>query len=448
MDYQTALDYVWGLVNFETTPPATREPYSLDRMRTVLARLGNPQDQVATVHLAGSKGKGSTAAMVEAVLRAAGHRTGFYSSPHLHSPRERIRIDSVMISRQTFIDLLQRVRPALEEVEGVTTFECLTAMGFYHFREREVDVAVIEVGLGGRLDATNLIRRPRVSVITPISYEHTYVLGSTIEEIALEKAGIIKPGVPAVIAHQPEEAYAVFRRVAAERGAPLIPVDRLWEGRRTALSLAGQRFTLTALSSNRPSYAELAVPLLGRHQVQNVVTALATLHVLRECGMNWDEPALRRGLVDVTWSGRIEVVGRRPFVVVDGAHNGASARALRETLDELVDVRAVTWEQLWLVFGVLGDKDVKAIIAPLLPLAAGVVVASPHHPRARPPDVVAAQLQDVLDTSIQRLMTAPSVAEAVAIAQEHVGPAGAVVATGSLSVAAEARAAFDLGWED
>ncbi len=228
MTYQQALDFIWTLVNFETTPPATREPYTLDRMWELMARLGDPQARLRVVHVAGSKGKGSTSAMIERVLRAAGQRTALYSSPHLHDARERLRVGGEPITEGDFVRLVERLRPHIEALGSVTTFEALTAMAFVHFAETDVDVTVLEVGLGGRLDATNLVT-PLVSVITPLGLEHTAVLGDTIEEIAAEKGGIIKAGVPVVTAAQPPEALAVLRRIASERQAPLIVAAEQWQ---------------------------------------------------------------------------------------------------------------------------------------------------------------------------------------------------------------------------
>ncbi len=457
MTYQAALDYVWGLVNYETVPPERRSPYRLDRMRAFLERLGNPQNAVPAVHIAGSKGKGSTAAMVEIVLRAAGYRTGLYTSPHLHSPRERIRVGGRMISREAFVELVERLRPVAESFEGLTTFEFLTAMAFVHFAEQGVEVAVVEVGLGGRLDATNLIERPAVTVITPISLEHTTILGNTLAQIAAEKGGIIKPGVPLVSAPQEPEALAVLAEIAAERGAPATLVGHSWVGERTAFSLDGQVFTVTyqpcgPMEGGRAVWGQacgayqfgfqlpdLAIPLLGKHQVVNATTAVAALHLLREQGYLWSEEALRRGLAHVVWPARVEVVSSRPLVVVDGAHNDTSARALAATLLELAHAGHAAWDRLWLVAGMLRDKDAVAVLEPLMPLAAGLVVTQAHHPRAKPTNELTASLQPLLARCPAVVVEEPEVERAVARALAWAGPDGAVVVCGSLFVAAEAR---------
>ncbi|HYN88535.1 MAG TPA: Mur ligase family protein, partial [Ardenticatenaceae bacterium] len=326
MNYQAALDYVWGLVNFETHPPETRAPYTLDRFRDFLSRLGNPEQAILAVHIAGSKGKGSTSAMIEAVLRAAGYRVGFYTSPHLHTPLERIRIGGQMIPEDEFAALVARLRPVAGSLDEVTTFEFLTALGFVYFAEQKVDVAVIEVGLGGRLDATNLVN-PLVAVITPISLEHTKVLGGTIEEIALEKAGIIKPGIPVVSAPQTETARAVLLQTAAECNAPIILVGKHWSWTRGVQSAEAQRFSVEFHPSGRPAasaneaalrreagpdvlfrYVDLAIPLLGLHQLDNATTGIAALELLKQRGFPTSVAALRRALAGVEWPARVELL--------------------------------------------------------------------------------------------------------------------------------------------
>ncbi|HXF69451.1 MAG TPA: Mur ligase family protein, partial [Thermoflexus sp.] len=218
--YLAALSSLFGRANFETRRPRTPEAFRLDPIRRLLERLGNPHHRYAVVHIAGTKGKGSTAAMAEAILRAAGYRTGLYTSPHLHTLRERIRIHGELLSRAAVVDLFERLRPMIEADPELTVFDILTAMGFLAFAESGVEIAVVEVGLGGRLDSTNVVS-PNVSLITSLSLDHTEVLGPTLAHIAFEKAGILKPGVPAITAPQAEEAMAVLRQVAAERGTPL-----------------------------------------------------------------------------------------------------------------------------------------------------------------------------------------------------------------------------------
>lgn len=452
MSYQEALDYIWTLVNFETTPPETRGEYTLERMDALMARLGNPQARLRAVHIAGTKGKGSTSAMLESVLRAAGHRTGFYSSPHLHDARERLRMDGKLISEDDFVALVERLRPEFEAFAGITTFEALTAMAFLWFAEAETDVAVFEVGLGGRLDATNLIT-PLVSVITPLGLEHTAVLGNTIEEIAAEKGGIIKRGVPVVTSAQPPAALDVLRRIADERAAPLHIVAEQWEGARTLVSLDGQRFDIVQVNwGNAPLgehemvphqtvtsvemvYHDLQLPLLGAHQVANATLAVLALHTLRDEGIAWNEAALREGLSSVQWPARVEVLGREPLVIVDGAHTLESADALVAALrDALPD----GWGQSTLVLGIMRDKPLESLLPAFEPLANRVILTRARHLRAADPATLAAHPA----LAGHEVQVIPDVAEAVRLALAGAGPTDLVVATGSLFVAAEARAAL------
>lgn len=445
MDYQSALDYVWGLVNFETKPPEERGPYTLDRMRMLLDALGNPQDRVPAVHITGSKGKGSTAAMIESVLRAAGYRTGLYTSPHLHTPRERIRVAGNLLPHDDFIRLVERIRPIAKDLGDVTTFEFLTAMGFCHFVDQEVDIAVVEVGLGGTLDATNLISRPLVSIITPISLDHTSVLGDTVQQIAHDKAGIIKEGVPVISAPQEPAARDVLRTVARDHNTDVIRAEAQWQWERTALTLEGQ--TVTAASTVGNTVEDLFIPLLGRHQLHNATTALAGLTALQNAGIAWDEAALRDGFRTVSWPARIEIVQRAPLVITDGAHNGASAQVLRDTLDELIDAGLVSWNHFCLVLGISSNKDLREIITPLAPYVDSCIVTQARHPRACPAQELATLLWDTLGAPAPfPILPEEAVDTAMDSAQISAGTEGLVLVTGSLFVAAEAREAFGHGW--
>lgn len=452
MDYETALDYIWGLVNFELKPPDSGEPYTPDRMRSLLDRLGDPQNRVPSVHIAGSKGKGSTAAMIESVLRAAGLRTGLYTSPHLYDARERVRIDWEKIPRDHFAALVTRIRPVAERLQDVTTFEFLTALGFLYLAEQEVDISVVEVGLGGRLDATNLIESPLVSVITPVSLEHTKILGTTIPEIAYEKACIIKRSVPVVTAPQEPQALRVIQEVAAERNAPLIQAGARYSWRRTEVSLKGQIFDIVPTpATHRPAgdasgeveSKSLFIPLLGEHQIMNAVTAWSALGILRKKGVAITEDALRTGMRKVSWKGRAEVVMENPLVVVDGAHNGASAAALYRTMEGLRQSGAAAWERLWLVIGISTDKNLQDIIKPFLAVTAGIVLTQANHPRACPPEELEERLVSLRQTQpLPPLHRQQPVEAALSFAERGAQTRDAVVVTGSLFIAAEARLAF------
>ncbi len=399
-------------------------------MERLLALLGDPHRCFRSVHIAGTKGKGSTAAMLESVLRAAGFRTGLYTSPHLHTFRERIRCGDRMISRRTVAALTGRLRPAVAQVPGLTTFEIITGLAFAHFAAMGVEMAVVEVGMGGRLDATNVVH-PLVTIITSISYDHTYVLGDTLAAIAGEKAGIVKRGVPVVSAPQPPEALAVVEAVCREKRAPLTLVGRDWTWQPGAADLDGQSFSV------QPAEGEpinpLWIPLLGEHQLLNATVALAATAQLRRAGLDIPPAAVRGGLRRVHWPGRMEVLGRAPLVIADGAHNAEAARRLAEAIERHLPHRDVI-----LLFGASADKDVAGMWRELLPLAAHVIVVRAAHSRAADAHDLARQ---VVAQGRQPII-AGSVAQGLDRALGLAGADDVVLATGSLFVAAEARAAW------
>lgn len=434
MDYFAALAYLQRLVDewLARRGLAVRDENYVLRMRSLLHRLGDPHLCAPIVHIAGSKGKGSTAAMIAAVLSEAGYRTGLYTSPHLHTVRERLWVNKEIIGQRDFGRLVGELAPHLEaeNSEGrygrVTWFEAVTALAFLYFRERAVQWQVVEVGLGGRLDATNVHDQKAACVLTPISLEHTEVLGDTIPQIALEKAGIIVPGTAVVMGLQRESAAEVFRQVCVERGAVLHEVAKECALAPGPFAAEGQEFRL------RTPYGtyRLRIPLLGRHQLENAATAVLTLEVLRTQGVAWNEQALRIGLDKVRWPGRTEVLKRRPLLVVDGAHNSDSARRLRETLRQYLGV-----SQAILVVGVLEDKDLAAIAEEMAPLAAYVLATRSQSPRARDAGQVATAFSTQgIPTSIE-----PSVGAAIDAALAIAAPEDTICAFGSLTVAAEAR---------
>ena len=312
MTDEEALAWWFGRINYEVRA-ATPRDLKLERMRAVLQRLGNPQDRLRLVHVTGTKGKGSTCAMLASVAQAAGYRVGLFTSPHLEHVSERVQVDGIPISAPELTARLREIRPAVEAVERqgppVTFFEISTAVGFLHFLYRRCDLAIIEVGLGGRYDSTNVCW-PLVAVITNIGFDHMNQLGSTLEAIAYQKAGIIKRGVPVVSGERQPGPRAVIRGVAVEQGAPLCEVG-------PAERQAAQRYRLG---------------LCGEHQRDNAAVALLTLERLRQAGFHLPESAVGRGLAQVVWPARIECVRRHPTVILDTAHNVPSIQALLETL--------------------------------------------------------------------------------------------------------------------
>ncbi|HUX87132.1 MAG TPA: folylpolyglutamate synthase/dihydrofolate synthase family protein, partial [Chloroflexota bacterium] len=333
MDYRQAIAYIIERSGYDrgfVANPFDAETIGLRRTTWLLEALGNPQAKVPAVHIAGTKGKGSTAAFIASILQATGRRVGLYTSPHLHTFRERIQLDRQPISEVRFAELTAEIAPlnaqlaaAQPEWGEATAFEISTALAFLAFAREKVDVAVIEVGLGGRLDATNVLV-PRVSVITSISYDHMRILGDTLGQIAAEKGGIIKPGRPVVVARQRPEARETLQRIADERGCEVFIDERDWR-------VSGDA---SAFVADGPwgRYVDLRAALVGHHQVENAGTAIATCWVLDRDGMAIPEAAIRAGLQAVSWAGRFEVVRTVPLVVVDGAHNVDSTERLAETL--------------------------------------------------------------------------------------------------------------------
>lgn len=444
-DYAAALAWLYGRIDWERGPldHAMRARLLLARPAALLAHLGNPQRRYGVVLVAGTKGKGSTAALLASILAAAGRRVGLYSQPHLHSFRERIRVDGRPISPtdlssgvaalQPQVAAFERERPDLGEL---TTYEVATALALTHFAQVGVDEAVLEVGLGGRLDAVNVVDAD-LAVITAISYDHTAILGETLPEIAAEKAGIIRAGRPVLAAPQPLAVQAVLERVAADRAAPfgLGGRDWTWDGAHAALTVAaGARPGLWP----RPwCHAGLRVPLLGAHQLENAATAVAAARVLRDGAL--PPEAVSRGVAATRWPARLEVLrpagSDGPIVVVDGAHNGDSAERLAVALRD-----HFRFARLWLVLGVGADKDLPAIIAPLAPLAAGAWAAASRHPRSRAAAEVAAALRAAGVTAAPTGDTAT----ALRLARAASGPDDLVCVTGSLFIAAEAREALSI----
>lgn len=365
--YNQALDYLYSFVDYslKKSSELARAHFELGRMRRLMASLGNPQEAYPIIHVAGTKGKGSTCALAASALRAAGHRTGLYISPHLRDFAERIQVDGVSIEHADLVALVEEIKPAVAAIPELTTFEITTALGFLHFARRKVDAAVIEVGLGGRLDATNIVT-PRVSVITSLSYDHMTVLGNTLAAIAGEKAGIIKESLPVVSSPQPDEALAVIEKAAAERHAPLTLVGREVRFEAGPHTLDGQQLTVQG--------AALTIPLLGAHQLVNAAAAYAALQA---SGLDVPAAAVRQGFAEVVWPCRFEVVRREPPVVLDSAHNRDSARHLRQALDDYFPGRPVVW-----VFAILEDKDAAGMLAELAPRLTRIIATQADHPRA------------------------------------------------------------------
>jgi dihydrofolate synthase/folylpolyglutamate synthase len=377
--YQQALDYIYSFVDYEREPRLRDATlYDLRRMDELLARLGNPHLKTKSIHIAGTKGKGSVAAMIASSLTASGYVTGLYTSPHLITFNERIRVNDELIPDDEVVALVDRLKPEVTAVNKkatyglLTTFEIITVLGFAYFAQKAADFQVIEVGLGGRLDATNVIK-PEVAVITSISFDHMEVLGHTLREIATEKAGIIKPKGIVVTSPQADEAMRVIEQTTRDSQAKLIKVgtDVTWQ----SLSFDATQQSLSV--KGRLGSYELTIPLLGAFQLENAATAVAALEVLVDKGYRISRESLARGLARVNWPGRLQVLNRHPLVVADGAHNPYSAGKLKEALQQYFK-----FDRAILIIGTSSDKDIAGIAAELVPLFDRVIVTRSIHPRA------------------------------------------------------------------
>lgn len=445
MDYTTALDRILNLVDFERMVSSSQNQfptkparYDLKRTVAMLDMLGNPQKGRPTVHVTGTKGKGSTAAMCVQVLCQQGYRTGLYTSPHLHTFRERISVDCAPVTETDFAALVDELWLRMEEVTSygrMTLFEFLTSMALFHFRKVDTRFNVLEVGLGGRLDATNVVT-PQVCIITSISLDHTSVLGNTIKLIAKEKAGIIKPDVPVISAPQSEDVAAVIRTVSQNKRSRLVEVGRevTWEASACQASdlsrvAMGQELTVRG----RLGRYDLWIPLLGDFQAENAATAIAALEVLVEQGYPLSADSIRRGFANVQWPCRMEVLDpgvSGPLVVADGAHNPHSAAKLRDSIPKYFD-----YDRVVIIIGVSNDKNLEGIVAEFAAMNPLVIATASRHPKAVPTPILAESFQahglQVIETK--------DTTDALETALEQALNRDIILATGSLFVAAEIR---------
>lgn len=428
-DFQRSVDYLYGLQSHGIKP-------GLSRTIALLGALGNPQDSFHSLHVGGTNGKGSTAAILASVLTAQGYRVGLYTSPHLVDFSERIRVNGVPIPRERVWDLTEEVRHAAESrlSDPPTFFEATTVLAFLYFAEQQVEYAVIEVGLGGRFDATNVLT-PLVSVITTIGLDHQQYLGHTTKEIAREKAGIIKGGVPVVAGRLEDGPLSVIRARAAAQRALCCALGHEFD----FVLESPERFSYRGISR---TFSGLSSSLAGRHQVDNAVCAMAALEMATERGVKVGEGAIRDGLRTVRWPGRLEVVGRRPDVLLDGAHNPQAAEALTAYLASLPSPHAPDREGAFvIVVGMMRDKDIGAFFSRLaaVPRVRRLVLTRADHPRAAAPEELAHEAARVgapIDTTA-------TVGEAYTRAQILAGPDDTICVTGSLVVVGEVKAILD-----
>ena len=445
--YEQALEYLYSRINYERVVSSayTVDDFKLDRMREFLRRLRDPQESIPAVHVAGTKGKGSTASMIAQTLTSSGFRTGLFTSPHITAFEERMAVDGRLPTRTELVDLINSVREIVDALDATpgrmspTYFEIATALAWVYFRRQGAQIAVLEVGLGGRLDATNICK-PLVTVITSISRDHTRQLGNRIEQIAREKAGIIKPGVPLVNGATHQAARLAIADVCREQQAPLfqIGVDFIY-GYRPQTSSGGDAGTEAVFSGSEVDvvtrsarWDSLRIPLVGEHQAHNTALAVAAVERLREQGWNLPDEAVRSGLAALRWPGRIEVVSQRPCVIIDTAHNWAAVRAMLRTLDESFPARRRV-----LVFAATQDKDVLGLLRQLLPRFDSVILTSyQNNPRGVP---AAALVRMARSLSERPVHQAAEPASAWKLARRLAGPEDLICVTGSFFIAAELR---------
>ena len=434
LTYEQALGYLGQFINYETRRrvPYVPEHFNLEAFAAFLHELGDPHQSFPSVHIAGSKGKGSTAAMIEAILAQAGLRTGLFTNPHLVTLRERTQINRSLISREAFAELVAELRDHLQPVQSGrrgrfrTFFELTTALSFLHFARRQVDVAVVEVGLGGRLDTTNVLT-PQVAVLTPIGLEHTHILGDTLGAIAAEKAGIIKPRACVVSAPQELDAAEVFERRCREQEAVLSTAGRDYDWEVFDASAEGTRMRFHGFGHE---IDDITLPLVGRHQAANAAVAVAVSLKLREKGWKIADNDILNGLAGVKWEGRAEVIDREPWVVLDAAHTVESARSLAATLGEAFEA-----ERLFLVLGMASDKNIEQFVATLAPLAREVIVTAFRSPRACKPQ----RLADEVRRHGIPVSVAETPEQALAAAREAAGRADTICVTGSVMLLGEIK---------
>ncbi len=433
MNYQQALDYLLKFADYERLP-RSGIVWDLKRIERLLARLDNPQNFARSVHVAGTKGKGSTSAMIASILHSAGYKVGLYTSPHLLSYTERIQVNGKPIAEADWAKLVEIIQPhveaenALGDLGQLTTFEIFTAMAFLHFQRVKADWQVLEVGLGGRLDATNVIQ-PQVCVITSISFDHMDVLGDTLAKIAGEKCGIIKPGADVVTAPQFPEALEVIKRVCTEKNVRLIKVgqDVTWE--RVGFNQKGQSFRVKGLKGKY----KLRIPLLGLHQLENAANAVAAAELLQEKDAKISSKNIAEGLAKVDWPGRLQVLRKKPWVVVDGAHNAYSMKRLVEAIEEYFK-----YDKVKLILGFGADKDIAGMAAEAAELTSDIILVASKHPRAVKAEALVAEFQKHRVTP--RL--AESVKDAMKLALGEAGPKDLICAAGSIFVIAEVMEGF------
>jgi dihydrofolate synthase/folylpolyglutamate synthase len=431
-----------------TYPEALKYIYDLDKygiklglknIEYLLFLLGNPHQKLNIIHIAGTNGKGSTCSLISSILQSAGFKVGLYTSPHLVDFTERMKINYRSINQKKVATLLERIKPLVEKVAHTpyythpTFFEVITAMAFIYFFEEKVDFLVLEVGLGGRLDATNVCE-PLISVITHLDYDHMDKLGNSLEEIAREKGGIIKSGGIVITSNQFEKADQEINKIARQRNSIIYKVGREIKYEIIKSDLKGIIFNLHGIYNN---YINLHTPLLGRHQAENAATAITAVEALKIKGICISEKEIRDGLEKVKWPGRLEIIQKKPMLVLDGAHNPNGIEIVKQALEEIF-----CYHRLILVLGIFADKDYKKMIKIIAPLADLIIATKAKNPRATPPQIIAKEAAQYIDRN--KIMVTKNIPQAINYAISNSHKDDLICITGSLYTIGEAKRYFKI----
>jgi dihydrofolate synthase/folylpolyglutamate synthase len=433
--FSAAVKYLFEQTDFERMRVVQydEDTFKLDRMRALLKAIGNPQEKVAMIHVAGTVGKGSTVVMISSVLKGSDYTVGTYTSPHLIDVRERIVVNGEMIPEEVFTELLKEIVKAATKLELTPTFfELITAVAFKYFADEAVDIAVIETGLGGRLDSTNVIT-PLMTLITKIDLDHTNILGETVEEIAREKAGIFKPSVPAISAHQDESTTAVLKECAeSTRTEVKVIAQDIEFSSRFGGGADGKQHTRICVITEENQYMHLPVPLNGEHQATNCALAIAAIDQLKMLGYTFDEVAIYESLANTTISGRMEVVWERPKILVDGAHNPTALQTLIKSVGA-----HIPYDSMVCVFGCCQDKDVMGMLEKISLGADKIIFTKASgNPRAAEPHILQRQFEEISGKMTQIANTLP---EALEIAAQASSRDDLICVTGSFYLVGEAK---------
>ena len=429
--YTQAIDYIYDLTKYGIK-------LGLKNINYLLYLLGEPHKKLKIIHVAGTNGKGSTCSLISSILQSDGYKVGLYTSPHLVDFTERIKINKKPINRKKVCELLERIKPYIEKVANThsyghpTFFEVVTSLAFLYFYEEKVDFLVLEVGLGGRLDATNVCE-PLVSVITHVDYDHMDKLGNSLEEIAREKGGIIKTGGIIISSKQYNEAYKEIKKIADEKNSIIYSADKEINYEIVKSDIKGVIFDLKGIYNE---YKTLHTPLLGRHQADNAATAITAIEALKIKGVNITEKAIRDGLEKVKWTGRLEIIQNNPTLVLDGAHNPSGVKVVRDALKEIF-----TYQRLILVLAIFADKDYKKMIKILAPNADLIIATKTKNPRAVSPQTIAEEAAQYMNQD--KIIVTEDIPQAIKCALSNSNKNDLICITGSLYTVGEAKKYFE-----